>query len=195
MEDYIQSHSGHESELVILENIALFENLRDPSAGSDPSNIIMSLVNIQEELALKNNPAFRVKKLSGEVVYKNAPVFLNLYLLVSANHPTYSDAVKNLSLIIQFFQGKNGFTISNSYNPFRETDNALDFDDEEAIRFSLKIDLLSLTFEQVNHLWGSLGGKQVPFVLYKVRMVEVEDNLKQGGGGIIKETVILSNSD
>jgi Pvc16 N-terminal domain len=33
------------------------------------------------------------------------------------------------------------------------------------------VELQSLTFEQVNYLWGSLGGKQVPFVLYRARLI------------------------
>jgi len=30
--------------------------------------------------------------------------------------------------------------------------------------------------EQVNHLWATLGGKYLPSVLYKVRMLTIEDD-------------------
>ena len=38
------------------------------------------------------------------------------------------------------------------------------------------MELYTLTFEQINHLWGSLGGRQIPFAMYKLRLVAVTDN-------------------
>jgi len=32
-----------------------------------------------------------------------------------------------------------------------------------------------LTIEQINHLWGSLGGRQLPFAMYKLRLVAITD--------------------
>jgi hypothetical protein len=42
----------------------------------------------------------------------------------------------------------------------------------------------------VNHLWGSLGGKQQPFLLFKVRQVEIDANRMLQGGGRITEIKI-----
>ena len=41
------------------------------------------------------------------------------------------------------------------------------------LKFTLE--LYTLTFEQINHLWGSLGGRQVPFAMYKLRLVAITD--------------------
>jgi hypothetical protein len=49
------------------------------------------------------------------------------------------------------------------------------------------LDLHSLTFEQVNHLWGSLGGKQVPFVLYRARLVAIAAPQRQSEAPVITE--------
>ncbi|MNR02277.1 hypothetical protein D3C85_1181210 [compost metagenome] len=38
------------------------------------------------------------------------------------------------------------------------------------------MELYTLTFEQINHLWGSLGGRQVPFAMYKLRLVAISEN-------------------
>ena len=38
-------------------------------------------------------------------------------------------------------------------------------------------ELYTLTFEQINHLWGSLGGKQSPFVMYKIRLVRIQGRI------------------
>ena len=37
----------------------------------------------------------------------------------------------------------------------------------------LILDIHTLNFEQINDLWGSLGGKQVPFVVYRTRLLEL----------------------
>ena len=36
--------------------------------------------------------------------------------------------------------------------------------------------MVSMNSEQVNHLWATLGGKYLPSVLYKVRMLTIEDD-------------------
>ena len=41
--------------------------------------------------------------------------------------------------------------------------------------FSLSIDLLSLSFEEVNHLWGFLGARQGPSAIFRGRLVVVSD--------------------
>ena len=108
---------------------------------------------------------------AGKVVYENRPVNFYLYLLFSANLKEYDDSIKRLGEVIEFFQGQNVFTARNS--PHQEK---LDQPVEELGGFKISLELFSLTFEQINHLWGSLGGKQVPFVLYRARLVSLSAN-------------------
>ena len=55
--------------------------------------------------------------------------------------------------------------------------------------FKLIFDLYSPTLEEVNHLWGTLGGKQYPSVLYKLRMLELQFKAVQSEGGLITEVL------
>ena len=55
--------------------------------------------------------------------------------------------------------------------------------------FKLIFDLYSPTMEEVNHLWGTLGGKQYPFVLYTLRLLELKFKAIQGESGLITEVV------
>ena len=55
--------------------------------------------------------------------------------------------------------------------------------------FKLIFDLYSPTMEEVNHLWGTLGAKQYPFVLYSLRLLELKFKAAQGEGGLITEVV------
>jgi len=51
------------------------------------------------------------------------------------------------------------------------------------------MELYTLTFEQLNHLWGSLGGRQVPFAMYKLRLVGLTDRK------IIRTTPLIQEID
>jgi hypothetical protein len=61
---------------------------------------------------------------------------------------------------------------------------------EELAGVRVIVELQSLTFEQVNHLWGSLGGKQVPFALYRARLVSLTAHEMDGTGEPIQDIVI-----
>lgn len=161
---------------VIIENIGLFET---GGAGALPQNIIITLVNIEEESSLKNGQTFS-KWPDNRARYENRPVYLNLYVLFTANfqggvtpNNGYVEALRRISIVIEFFQGKNIFTPASSSIPLPpELSNLADPD---IASLKLKLEMYTLTFEQINHLWGSLGGRQIPFVMYKVRVVSITE--------------------
>lgn len=160
-------------DIILIENIGLFES---SSTGVNfDDKIILTLVNIEEESTLKNAPFIR-KDSVGPARYENPPVFLNLYLLITAcnkstDDKSYLDALERLSLVIRFFQGRNFFTIASSSGPIDPTAIS-----EDLLRLKITAELYTLTFEQINHLWGTLGGKQMPFVMYKLRLVEIKES-------------------
>lgn len=157
---------GDSAASVIVDNIGLSET----SNGTGLiDSIVISLVNIEEESTLKNQSPLRRFSI-GAAVYENAPVYLNLYVLMTCNYfgDGYLLALKRLSLVIQFLQAKNSFssasTVSGSTDP----------NDTQDLRFTME--LYTLTFEQINHLWGSLGGRQVPFAMYKLRLAAISEH-------------------
>lgn len=154
---------------VIINNIANLENDTD---GDLKDKVILTMVNLEEESSLKNTNHY-VKSVSG-IRYVEPPVFLNMYILISttlgSSVSAYEFALNRLSLVIQFFQTKRQFCIANS--PFFDP-GALT--DEEKAELQLNVELYTLTFEQINHLWGALGGKQVPSVLYKIRLLKIQE--------------------
>jgi len=161
---------------VVIENIGLFET----EHGADlQDNIIISLVNIEEESSFKNGQTFS-KWPDGKARYENRPVYLNLYVLITANFPGgvppnngYVQSLHRLSLVIEFFQGKNVFTPASSSVPLPP--ELSDLTNPDIASLKLNLEMYTLTFEQINHLWGSLGGRQLPFVMYKVRMVSITE--------------------
>ncbi|WP_161887909.1 DUF4255 domain-containing protein [Pontibacter russatus] len=149
---------------VILGNIALHD-----AADQDAlhERTVLSLVNVEEEATLKNNRFYHT--LPHATQYTHAPVFLNLYLLFAANYlKSYDKALTRISAVIRFFQSRKTFDMGsgNSLPPNPDPDE---------LALSLTMELYTMSFEQVNHLWGTLGGKQMPFVMYKARLVMLQD--------------------
>jgi Pvc16 N-terminal domain len=163
------------SSQLLMNNIADLENNRDELENS----IIISLVNVEEESTLKNAKALIRNGGDGSIAYREPAVHLNLYLLFSAtylqNTDGYEIALGRISRIVRFFQSKHLFTVQNS--PHASISGSSSLDDEDKSMLRLMMELYTLTFEQINHLWGSLGGKQVPFVMYKARLVSIQDRI------------------
>jgi hypothetical protein len=153
---------------VVVDNVGLFETSKGDTLTN---NVIITLVNIEEESALKNKPAL-VRPFNSVGIYQNPPVFLNLYVLFTCNYsgPDYPLALRRLAFIIRFLQSKNSFTASSSVSG-----SELDLDEDGITSLKFTMELYTLTFEQINHLWGSLGGRQMPFAMYKLRLVAITE--------------------
>jgi len=150
--------------------------------------LYLSLVNIKEEKALKNIPNFVRDDIKLTAVYENPPVCLNFQVLMSATHANYTNALLVLSRAIRFFQFRNVFTQDNvDKNSMLDGKPANSLDQLES--FKLIFDLYSPTMEEVNHLWGTLGGKQYPFVLYMLRMLELKFKAVQSETGLITDVI------
>ncbi len=162
--------------LVVLENIGLLES-SDDNADNLKGKVVLTLLNLEEEASLKNLPNFKVK--NGTTEYKNPPVHLNLYLLISANCDKYDKSLRCLSKTIQFFQGKTVFTSANTV--YNRTNVAFDVFDH----FKFNLELYTLSFEQLNYVWGTLGGRQLPSVVYKIQLIEITQDIKLGASGVI----------
>jgi hypothetical protein len=82
--------------------------------------------------------------------------------MFAANFQKYDVALKYLSLVLTYFQSHPAFT----------TDNQPALDPRIG---KLTVELQSLTYEQLNQIWAFIGGKLLPSIVYKVRMVALQD--------------------
>lgn len=162
--------------IIALENIALWESGSDDSARID-DKVVISLLKLEEELTLKNAPHYKLSDTKTE--YINPPVHLNLYLLVSANCDSYDKSLRSISKVIEFFQGKKVFTSGNTvYNRNNVSFDVLDY-------FKFILELYTPTFEELNNIWGTLGGRQLPSVIYKVQLIQIERDKKLAESEVI----------
>ncbi len=169
-----------------LRNLA--EGFSTTGNANERDRLYLSVVNIKEEKTLKNLPNYMRNDTTLRAVYENPPVFLNFLILMASTHTDYTNALLILSRVIRFFQSKNVFTQDTVSPGSITTSSPMNLLDQLET-FKLIFDLYSPTLEEVNHLWGTLGSKQYPFVLYTQRMLEMKFKAIQSESGLITEVV------
>lgn len=164
--------------IILLDNIALWESGSDNASRLD-GNVIITLLKLEEETTLKNTPNYKIN--NGKTEYRNPPVHLNLYLLISANCETYDKSLRSVSTVIKFFQGKKLFTSANTvYNRTNVAFDILDY-------FKFILELYTPSFEELNNVWGTLGGRQLPSVIYRVQLIQLEQDKKLSTSELITQ--------
>lgn len=164
---------------IILYNVSHIGSDTGGDNVDTTTNAFLTLVNIEEDRISKSHDNF-IRKDS-TIIYKNPTIHLNLYLLFSVSLGTYSESLKRLSYIIQFFQYQNVFT------PL--TSPSLPVGVEELI-----LDLHTLSFQDLNNLWGVMGSKYLPSVMYKLRMISISEDFAQGETGLLREIMVNTKS-
>ena len=143
-----------DKELVLLEKLIHPDGkLNDLCA----ERIVCSVVNIQEENLFTPTLTRNPKKF-------RAPVQLSVGILFAANLNDYTNALDMINEIVNYFNGKPVFTPHNT----PVLPNSVE---------KITAELLTLTFEQQNHLWGSLGGHYLPSVVFKFRILALENDI------------------
>lgn len=176
---YVQFHHEWDSEYSVkLANIAQleFENL-----DKFNDSILISLIHTELEDSLRNSTFSKQSAINGQTIYQNPKVSINIYVLFCAKFDPYEDALEWLSQVFEFFQSKNVFTTQNT--PAIEDYESLS--NKQKMSLKLIVDQHSLSLEQLNQLWGTLGRNLMPHVLYKIRLVRIfSDQIQQTGSPI-----------
>jgi hypothetical protein len=163
------------SAFIQLANIAWNDSETAAGATGDASDAFISLVNVEEDRISRSQENFT--RTSSLVTYKNPKVYLNLYLLFSVNLSSYTESLKRLSYIIQFFQYRNVFTTL--------TSPSLPDGVGELI-----LDMTTLSYQDLNNLWGIMGSKYLPSVMYKLRLITISEEFVQGQAAVISQMAI-----
>jgi hypothetical protein len=141
--------------------------------SKDPNKALMSLINVEEDRVSRQHENF-TKTVTG-VTYKAPPLLLNIYILFSFNLSEYTESVKWLSYVMQFFQ------FQSSFNPITHPEL------EKYKIEKLIVELYSMNFEQINHLWSVSGGKYMPSVMYKVKQLIIDEDAAFSESGFVKD--------
>ncbi|MDJ0845489.1 DUF4255 domain-containing protein [Crocosphaera sp.] len=124
-------------------------------------NIGLSIINIEEERLFKSQVT-EYAYTNGEHLVLEPELKINLYVILAANFKEYDEALKKISSVLMFFQSHSVFTPEQ----YPDLDPSIE---------KLVVELQSLNYEQLNQIWAFIGGKQIPSVIYKVRLVCLQD--------------------
>lgn len=139
-----------------IEDKLVVSNLVNPDgsvAVTEPDKIIMSLVNLQQETVSHRGRGAT-----------NKAVNLNVFLLFSASFEenNYLEGLRYLSGIISFFQANKVLNHSNTPDMDPDIDK-------------LSFEIVNQDLQNMSHLWGTMGAKYMPSILYKTRMISFTD--------------------
>jgi hypothetical protein len=153
--DYINSSSHIDGVNIGARNIG---DLQHGEHTIEDDNLIVTVIRIEEESALKNFPNQQIVQSNGayKVDKRNPKIYLNYYLLFSSTMQ-YDKGVATIDRVIKFFQKHKKIAF-----------------EADGDKIALNMELCSMTFEQLNNIWGMYGGKQLPNVIYKARVNSLE---------------------
>lgn len=146
----------------LSEDIVLMSGLVDAEGHAAPNTnnkLVVFLTNLE-----KDTVPYRQQSSGAagalRTVISSTPLYLNLYVMIAANFSgaNYAEALKLISGAIAYFQR------------FPVFDHQLTPELDPRIA-KLVLDIENLKLHELSNIWTLLGGKYLPSVLYKVRMV------------------------
>lgn len=151
LNNFLRLKFGLNDDIVVLSN--LVEASGEPLYKAE-NKLILSLINIQEEK--------KIQKAGFQ--NRNAPIYLNLFILVTSSfdNKLKEESLKFLSATISFFQGKRVFRNNNT--PFLSSN--ID---------KLSVDIFNLDLNELSNVFSTLGAKYSPCIAYKVSMLVIEE--------------------
>lgn len=160
---FLQSKHNLMEEKAIMSHIV---NADGSMAIQEADKIIVTVTNIEAERSKSNTGTYKPTS-GGGFTKVNPPVEVNIYLLFSAyfSSENYVEGLKFISSVIAFFQSRQGiFTPQNTpvLNGVVEKLNA---------------EMISPDFRDLSNVWGGLGAKYLPSVLYRIKTLPIEHTL------------------
>ncbi len=158
--DYINDSALVTGVKIGAHNIGFLEPSETAIEGD---NLILTVIRVEEESTLKNFPNQKLVNNGGsyEMDKRFPKIHLNYYILITSTMQ-YDMAVATIDRVVKFFQ----------YHKKIEFES----DGDEIV---LNMELCSLSFEQLNNIWGMYGGKQLPSLIYKARVSSLEKEEEQ----------------
>jgi len=152
------------NKLKVNEDKVIISSIVDQSGAvaiQGENKIVITLTNIEKEISVKSGNI-----AGGQSISKPPLVNINLYLLFSAYFTgnNYAEALRFISFVIAYFQSHNAFTRSSSSGLDPKIDKLI-------------MEMADVSTEQLNNIWGTIGAKYMPSVLYKMRMLTFDDSI------------------
>lgn len=172
LNQYLKRTFDLNEDIVVTSNIVE----QDGTVVSHINNkLVICLINVENDTMplrqLMNNNSGSQRIVTGP-----PPLYFNLYLMIIGHFSSnnYTEALKFLSNAISFFQRSPVFDHASTPDLDKRIDR-------------LVLDIENLNFQDLSNVWGVLGGKYLPSVLYKVRLVVFDAGDVRGQTATVQE--------
>lgn len=156
LNEFIKNTLNLQEDVVILANaVDLTGNLN----SQIDNKLCVFLQNIEEERTIRNGS---YQAYAGS----NPPKHFNLYLMFLANFPdpNYTEALRYISLVLEFFQGNQYFDRGNLPMLSSNVDK-------------LSFEFVNFSLDELNSVWSLMGLKYMPSAVYKLKLLTFSNNL------------------
>lgn len=150
------------NELNLQEDVVILTNPVDMSGNLNSqidNKLCLFLQNLDEERVIRNGG---YQTFAGS----NPPKHFNLHVMFVANFPdpNYLEALRYISLVLEFFQGTQVFDKFNLPTLSTNVER-------------LSFEFVNFTFDELNSVWSVLGLKYMPSASYKIKLLSFTNNL------------------
>jgi hypothetical protein len=175
LNEFIKTRFRLDEDRVVLSNLV---NPDGSSALKEENRIVVSIINIQEERLATPGGHSAISAGSKQ------PVYLNLFLLFSThfNEKLNQESLRFISAVIGFFQSKKVFTP----NDTPQLDSSIE---------KLVMEIYNLDFKDQSSIFSTLGAKYSPSIVYRMRMVAIDEGMMDYSTGLISERDTNSSTD
>lgn len=162
----------------LVEDVAVVSNLVELDGNVAPvanNKLVLTLVNIEKD-TLPSRPPTGARSRDDRLLQTSPPLFVNIYVMLSANFGAgnYTEGLKYISHAIAFFQQRPMFDQLNSPGLDERIDRLI-------------LDIQNLPIAELNNLWSLLGGRYLPSMYYKVRMLAIDSAAVTGQAPVVTD--------
>ncbi|ERM81218.1 hypothetical protein P872_20240 [Rhodonellum psychrophilum GCM71 = DSM 17998] len=175
LNQHFKNHFSISDNKVVLSNLVESDG---SFAKEVDDKVVFFLLGFEEESSLKNTNSRGGSIANGSFSDKHPPLYLNLNLFFCANfrNQNYTEGLHYLSFIISYFQQHKTLVPINSLGLSKRVQK-------------LSFELCKLDYDQLSHIWSSIGSKLLPSALYKVGIVVFDES------PITKITPVITRSE
>lgn len=136
------------------------------SAEEKPCKLIVSLLNIERETS--GGISAPLQKMPGGYVRLSPPLLVNLNLMLAAvyDEKRYVESLSVLSDTLKYIQAVPGFEWEGQ---------------------TYTVEIVTLSSQDINNVWTTLGGQYYPSVVCKLRRLVIDSEQTTGTGQIARQ--------
>lgn len=152
-------------------NKVVLSSIIDPDGSitvKEKNVLLLKLINIEMDPMANGPQPTAQTSINGNIVVETSPIYLNLKIVLAAHFSPeqIKSGLDLLTMGISYLQGKPSWVPQNT--PGLPTGT-----------HKLFFEMETLDMHQISHLWGAIGVKYMPSVVYKLKMLTIDDHAIQ----------------